>query len=192
MGEGKRIVPRGSWGAVPPKPEIERQRYEGPLPKVIDHVVIHHTAFPADYPPNALQRYAQGSGWDDIAYHFYILGDGTIYQGRELRYVGGHAGESEEANLSHDITKDPDYGSIGIALAGNFSGETDYATEAQIRSLRWLIGSLRHDYPKIVRDHVVLHREVDREITKKRGYTPTRSQQTDCPGNGLARQIKKL
>lgn len=197
------IIPREAWGAVPPKPTIKTQEYKVPLPGVIDYVVVHKTDLPRNFSPRDLQRYFQQASrypWDDVAYQYYITWDGKIYEGREMRYVGGHAGRSKESLAERkkgnpdEIKMDPDYGSIGIALAGIFADDLnkDLASKAQIESLRWLIGHLRAQYPKITGDHVILHKEVDKKITTARGYTPEITDHTNCPGKGVSRQMEKL
>lgn len=189
-----KIISRSEWGAQPPKSGIEKQIYVTPLPNVLENIVIHHTAFADRYSPAEVQRYALTTGWDDFAYHYYITGDGKVYEGRELKYIGGHAGQSVEANRDHDLKKDPDYGSIGIALGGAFFAKTDRATEPQIESLRKLIVLLEGRFPKITADHILLHREVDDKITRPRGFTPYRAgnESTTCPGEGIVVQIDEL
>ncbi|MBI2083547.1 MAG: N-acetylmuramoyl-L-alanine amidase [Deltaproteobacteria bacterium] len=203
MGGG--IIPRTAWQALPPKPTLHEQEYEVPLTEVLDYIVIHKTNLRRNLPPLDLQRRSQNSlryPWDDIPYHYYITWDGKIYEGREMKYVGGHAGRSYESvkekgagNPDH-ITKDPDYGSIGVALAGMIHDDIprDYASWAQIESLKWLIGYLRNEYPRITRDRVILHREVDKKITRKRKLTPYPDVQgrTNCPGNGISKQMEGL
>ncbi|MBI2980746.1 MAG: N-acetylmuramoyl-L-alanine amidase [Deltaproteobacteria bacterium] len=192
-----RIIPRAEWGALPPEPNIESQRYQAPLPGIIDSIVIHKTNLPRNFSPLALQKaflQSERQDWDDTAYHYYILGNGTIYEGREMKYVGAHAGKSQESVAEGELKKDPDYGSIGIALAGIFYKEMkrDYATEAQMQSLKWLLGYLRERFPNIGPDRVVLHKEVDRRITEKRGYTPYRPGHTNCPGKGVSKQVGQI
>lgn len=201
---GDTIIPRKQWGALPPKPAIKEQEYKLPLPEVIDYLVVHKTHLPRSLTPQALQRRAQDGRenkvWDDIPYHYYITWNGKIYEGREMRYVGGHAGKSKEALAGKErkepdfIKKDPDYGSIGIALAGYIDPDLqkDLASKAQIESLKWLIGYLRARYPRVTLDHVLLHKEIDDKITRTRGYTPAVIAHTDCPGRGVSKQVERL
>ena len=91
-------------------------------------------------------------GFNDVSYHFIIASDGTILEWRPLGRVWAHAGETKEANdaatkalpggtpdiakatgdeykkklLSYvaAMKKDPDYGSVGICLVGNFESNS--------------------------------------------------------------------
>jgi hypothetical protein len=76
---------RESWGARPPSLEL--------TPHEIDTITIHHTGRPHDDTPmderlRRWQDYHQSIGFGDIAYHFIIAADGTVYEGRDYRLVG--------------------------------------------------------------------------------------------------------
>lgn len=73
------------------------------------------------------RQHVVDKGWADIAYHFLIAPDGTIYEGRDFRVRGTH---TEEFNT----------GQVGIALIGNFDGE-DPSPE-QVQALESLVASL--------------------------------------------------
>lgn len=139
-------------------------------------IVLHHSAVPA--PPNGdyaqFARYltrihrARGYGlfyWGriyNLGYHYLILPDGTVIQGRPDRARGAHA---------------RGYNSyIGICLVGDFStlhnpdGATGprEPTPAQIQSLVELASRLKGRY-SIAAEKILLHRDID--------------SQTECPGD---------
>lgn len=180
------IIPRAAWGAISPKKSIKTQRYKSPQ-KELQRIVIHHAAFTPHFPPLALQKYSMRTrGFDDIGYHFYILGDGTVYEGRELKYGGAHAGVAVEATATRNFKLDPDYGSIGIAVAGCFHEqqcrEAHHPSEAQKLALGALIVYLRERFPKIGKGDILPHSEVKEKVIKANGQTPAKSYETACPG----------
>lgn len=180
------IVPRQDWGAVPPRETIQSQEYKN-LKKELKRIVIHHAAFTPHFPPAALQNYSMKTrGFDDIGYHFYIMEDGTIYEARELKYGGAHAGECKEATETHNFKLDPDYGSIGIAVAGCFDPrqcrEAHIPSEAQKMALGALVVYLRKQFPKIGKEDVLAHLEVKQKVIVAAGLTPRKSYETSCPG----------
>ncbi len=96
--------------------------------EAINLTVVHHTATRASLDPwEAAIYHVNTLEWPGIAYHYFIVPGGTIYQTNKLETVSYHAGNSN--------TK-----SIGVALAGNFwSGDgVGRPSLAQERSLRWL------------------------------------------------------
>ena len=75
----------------------------------IEYLIIHHTATRADLPAERIARYqVQQQDRPGIAYHFYITGDGTVYQTNRLETVSNHAYGSSAVG-------------VGIAFAGDFS-----------------------------------------------------------------------
>lgn len=76
---------RESWGAQPPDRELEGH--------VVDTITIHHTGqslgdMAMEERLQEWQNYHQSMGSGDIAYHMIIAPDGTVYAGREHRFVG--------------------------------------------------------------------------------------------------------
>ncbi|PIE24419.1 MAG: hypothetical protein CSA62_03845 [Planctomycetota bacterium] len=166
-----RILPRTSWNCSPAKPE--RMTAMG-RPR---RLTIHHTAI---FGPDsalasrkqirAIQHEHQArEGWGDIGYHFLIDRGGRIYQGRQLRYQGAHAGD----HLSNQQN-------IGICLLGNYHNRRVAAarpqrpTRAQLQSLLSLLRSLRSQY-SIPVSGILTHREVH----------PKGPGATECPGDTL-------
>lgn len=138
-------------------------------------IVIHHSAVPQPLGGRAVDARVidsihkqRGFGvfcWGRvfyIGYHYVILPDGTVQDGRPERCRGAHA-------LGFNAY-------IGICLVGNFSLKDEAAgeygrgrpSEAQMRALHELCRRLMADY-NIPSERVLTHRNVD---TK-----------TDCPGD---------
>lgn len=126
---------------------------EEPLRDYYDTVVIHHTVGPQYQDIGDLEnKFILERQWPTIGYHFVIKGDGTVYEGMPINYVGWHV----EENNSHKI---------GISLMGNFQhdsgpvgtmedvlhlitdGEVSSTpTRNQLESLRKLIQILHYMY----------------------------------------------
>lgn len=138
-------------------------------------IIIHHSAIPPrpdGRPIDAAlideihrERGFSSFYWGrfyHIGYHYLILPDGTVQQGRPEHCKGAHA----QGYNSY----------IGICLVGNFSsrdnpnGERGLTapTTAQIRALNGLIHSLRQKY-ELPAQNVLRHNEV--------------SASTECPGD---------
>lgn len=83
--------------------------------------------------------------WGDVGYNFLIGADGTIYEGRALKFEGAHV-------ANHNA------GNIGIAFLGDY-GKSPLST-AQIRSAGALVGQLSHIYG-IGPDKVFTHAQWD-------------------------------
>jgi N-acetyl-anhydromuramyl-L-alanine amidase AmpD len=81
-------------------------------------------------------------GFSDIGYHFVILLDGTVQEGRSVSIAGAHC----EGNNSD---------SIGVCLVG----VNDFSTE-QVRSLMYLVLGLMQQH-KVPIDGVFCHYELD-------------------------------
>lgn len=84
----------------------------------IEYLIIHHTAIKSDISAERIASYqVQQQDRPGIAYHFYITGDGTVYQTNHLETVSNHAYDKSAVG-------------VGIAFAGDFT-ET-IPTEAQL------------------------------------------------------------
>jgi hypothetical protein len=130
------IITRAQWGA---NEQIRRNRKQGPL--IADEVhlaIVHHTAGSNSYSRSqsaavvrAVELYhVRGNGWDDIGYNFLVDKYGQIFEGRyggmEKAVVGAHA-------LGFN------YGSVGVALIGNYNGAglSAAARSALVKLLAW-------------------------------------------------------
>jgi hypothetical protein len=148
--------------------------------------------------------------FNDIAYNFIIATDGTIYAGRPLTHMGLHAGytneskDYEEKHLENGVaiifkeqgeekTKliehfkkanmmDPDYGSVGIALCGDFDG-SGKPTEAQVIALSKLLNDIKK-HLDIPTKNIIGHNEVGEKVIRASGLTQKSPKKT-CPGKGL-------
>ena len=76
----------------------------------------------------------QTRGWADIAYHFVIDIDGRIWQARDLRWQGAHAGNNASNRFN-----------VGISLMGNFEIQELHGaqTDALVVLVRWLAAEFR-------------------------------------------------
>ena len=101
--------------------------------------------------------------WGDIGYHYLIDSAGRIFEGRELRWQGAHAGGPGGVNNTQNI---------GICMLGDFLKRPP--TPAALKSLELLIESLRGQY-KIPATRVYAHKE----------FTTTQ-----CPGPALSAWLK--
>jgi N-acetyl-anhydromuramyl-L-alanine amidase AmpD len=174
------IVSRRQWGARPPKKDPQWYEYPKSAPLPLKRIVVHHTADPLGQTVKELQDKMMRNGYSDLAYHFVITSDGTIHEGRTMNAVGAHAGAFKG---NKDITKDPDYGAIGVVVTGDFESRVenrwspDAPTPAQRRSLEMLLKHLVWKY-QLAPSMILRHSEV------KRDGAPT-----ECPGAKLSPDV---
>lgn len=145
----------------------------------ITKITVHHEGMDAAYACSPSQvkadlRTIQRGHEDrmhagDIGYHYIIDYNGRIWEGRDLKWQGAHAGNS-----------DANRGNVGICLMGNF--DIQRPTSAQMGSLRTLLDYLMHAY-HISASNVYTHREVKRMF----GLAGT-----DCPGKYLQSQMNAI
>ena len=166
------ILPRSSWHnrrAVPRKMELMGQP---------TRITIHHTAMAAPHSQNEAKEQIRliqrnqilRNHWGDIGYHFLIDPWGRVFEGRELKYQGAHAGDGK--TNKHNI---------GICLLGNFQPGEEGAsppTPAQIDSMRNLVRILSDNFD-IPPSQVFSHRQI-------------RPRATFCPGTLLLPKIQQL
>ena len=95
----------------------------------IERLTVHHAGLQSSFtgPPRfrSWQNLHQGRGWGDIAYHYIIGIDGTVYEGRDPAY-------EPDTGTDYDTT-----GHLGIVVEGNF--EIDEPTQAQLDALVQLL-----------------------------------------------------
>ena len=112
------VVAREAWGAQ--SPVVERMTAH-----TIEELTVHHAGDqsivtgPQRY--RAWQAWHLDRGWGDLAYHYIIGVDGTVYEGRDTRYAG-------DTGTNYDPT-----GHFLVVVEGNF--EVDVPTRAQLDSL---------------------------------------------------------
>lgn len=172
------IVSRSEWGARPinlKAPEefglFDSQTnpegilyYPSDLQTVLNTIVIHHSAFAFAGPVEIQGLHMERRGYADVAYHFVIDSDGTIYEGREIGIRGAHV---QGFNT----------GSIGIVLLGNFN-ETK-PTQSQLDSLGELADYLRDTYGI-------------RYLAGHKDYPNQSPDGTECPGDSLYPLLSEL
>lgn len=164
------ILPRAKWNARPATWDKD------PIGKIW-RVTVHHSATPFDSSDTAMtaahisgiQRTHQGDrGWADIGYHFLVDRAGRIWEGRELRWQGAHAG-------NHELNA----GNVGICVLGDYSSRG--LSSAQESSLTRLLDWLRKKNG-ISSGNVLTHREI-------REHNDHGS--SECPGPKITAFVKR-
>lgn len=123
----RRVIPREDWGARYAPSGIKRQI--GALDKWLHHSV---TVAPDVEPPftddykaiRAIESITEQRFRIGMAYTFLITPAGLVFEGHPVDQIGAHTGGYNT-------------GSAGICLVGNY--EKDDPTDAQMRSLDWLL-----------------------------------------------------
>jgi len=165
------IVSRAEWGARPLDLQAPEEfgafdpqdnpagvlAYPGDLREALNTIVVHHSAYPGAGPLEIQSLHMERRGFADVAYHFMIAADGTIYEGRDLHIRGAHV---QGFNT----------GSVGVVLLGNFNEEEP--GDAQLNSLRALVDYLRYAYDI-------------RYLAGHRDYPGQSPDGTECPGEHL-------
>ncbi|MBI4866142.1 MAG: N-acetylmuramoyl-L-alanine amidase [Candidatus Wallbacteria bacterium] len=155
------IVRRADWGG-----RAARETYEPSRP---GKLTVHHSSQPrasrckGAATIRGIQQFHMASrGWKDIAYHYLIAPDGTVYQGRPEGASGSHSR--------------PNRHKLGVCVLGNFNrGEesvTPLARASLVRLLAYLAG--KHG---ISARAIYGHRDFNR---------------TDCPGGALYGDLDRL
>ncbi len=171
------IVTRSQWGAQSPRCtpyESNKWRF-----------AIHHTAGALAIGVSDGKTIVKGTqnyhrntrGWCDIAYHFAVGSDGTIYEARQLGLKGGHT-SGTAGGVSNNT------GNIGIVMLGcfnNASGCNHPVSNAMINAA----GKLAHrlaDMYGIVRS----------TSTVKGHKQHTNTTITSCPGTGVLNRLSDI
>ncbi len=186
------VISRADWGARPPKSDISTYESYGLQKPVYTDVVLHITNMGKGYGTAEAKRIQDKQMDDlkmsDIAYNFLIDSDGRIFEGRSLRQVPSHAGQSQEGNTDKDIRLDPDYAAIGISFS---SGADDALSDEQIKSAKKLI-LFWHSHSGFNIREVYTHAEVKQRL-ELRGLTPIGGYNPhECTGHGSVEQILDL
>jgi LysM repeat protein len=126
-----RIVPRGTWSKYKMKSNVNPMGH-------IKKITVHHTTVPDNIDKmsdiqylNIIEKTHQKKRWASIGYHYIIGRDGTIYQGRPIKYQGAHVSGANSNN-------------IGVSLIGDFNKKLPNST--QLNSLNTMLGYLRKKY----------------------------------------------
>lgn len=160
---GITVRPRTSWNARPPKAkDLE------PLTRVF-RITVHHSGEITNVGNEtdvsnllrAIQNTHQnGERYADIGYHFLIDAKGRVWQGRDLKYQGAHAGNGAL-----------NAGNVGVCLLGDFDKQS--LPVAQAKSLITVLDALRKRYG-VRRENIYGHGEI-RKLGGIGG--------TECPGD---------
>lgn len=108
----------------------------------INKIIVHCTATPEgrDVSVDDIRIWHAQRGFTDIGYHYVILLDGTIADGRPIELSGAHT-----VGHNHD--------SIGVAYVGGMSKDMkrakDTRNESQKNSLATLLKSLVIQFPNV-------------------------------------------
>ena len=98
----------------------------------INKIIIHHSASPAKTTVDDIRDWhVHGNGWSDIGYHYIILADGSIEEGRPVKTIGAHC-------------KGKNRYSIGVCVVGNF--ESNQPTPDQVTSFVKIVNDLCAGY----------------------------------------------
>ena len=98
-------------------------------------IILHHTASMSGDVYSIHQDHLKRN-WAGIGYHYLILPNGTIQEGRPIKYVGSHCAGNNTS-------------SIGIALLGDFTKVQP--TKEQLGAAKYLIEKLKKEVPSIYR-----------------------------------------
>lgn len=132
---GIRVITRDQWGSG----DGESSPRWVPMFQRPFHVIIHHTAAeggangPLGDMTTIWAYHTFSLGWGDIGYNYLIDPQGNVYEGR----AGGD-------NVVGAHTQHFNYGSIGIALMGDYS--VSKPSKAMLESLRRLLTMLSNRY----------------------------------------------
>ena len=115
-------------------------------PKKVKFIIVHHSATPRDKTTfESIKKYhVEVRKFWDIGYHWVILGDSTLKQGRSEEYIGAHA-------------KGVNFESVGVCVVGNF--EIEQPTRQQLETLELVLNQLMRKY-NVSPVNVLGHRDV--------------------------------
>lgn len=127
----------------------------------INLIVVHCSATMEGHPFNAkaIDQMHRARGFNKIGYHYVVLLDGTVEEGRKEEEVGAHVSGYNQ-------------NSIGVCYIGGIGKEgaaKDTRTPQQKASLANLIRQLRVKYPGA---RVVGHRDLSPDINHDGRITP--------------------
>lgn len=163
------VVTRDNWGARTPDP-----RNLTPHRGAWKYITVHHSAMEGGVKLDgtlatavrAVRRIQaaqmDSSDFGDVGYHFLIDDKGRIFQGRELRWQGAHAGGRNNV------------GNVGVCVIGNFD---------EARPTRAALGAL---------DRLVQTLERELDIPEGRVKAHLDWKGTACPGKHLLPHVRNL
>jgi RHS repeat-associated protein len=133
------------------------------LDGILHTIVIHHEGNWQTYDVLQVQYDQMQGGYYDIAYHFVIGQDGTIYQGRDISVRGAHVESANTGRIGILWLGDFEPGlafSNGIHLPFDLNGTDSAPTLSQLSSTVWLTMWLDSVYGI---DSVVGHNDLNKD-----------------------------
>lgn len=108
----------------------------------IDEIIVHCTATKTGkhFDVNDVRRWHWQRNFRDIGYHYLVLLDGTVQQGRPVAEAGAHC-------TGHNTC------SIGVCYVGGIAASgrpADTRTPQQRQALRNLLTDLKRQFPKAI------------------------------------------
>jgi N-acetyl-anhydromuramyl-L-alanine amidase AmpD len=136
----------------------------------INKITVHHTTVlpvyrnksNAEIVKSIFNFHRHNKGWADIGYHYLIGSDGTVYQGRQEKFQGAHAGASNNKY------------NLGIALIGDFTQQRP--SSRQLEALESLI-SEKVRINNISPNNIYGHKDL---------------KATECPGPYLYMELQEI
>lgn len=105
--------------------------------KDIRSIIVHCSASGPKTTLEDIKKWHKQRGWKDVGYHYVILADGKLKQGREWQEVGAHCQGQNRCTL-------------GICLVGGNDGKTLHKfSQEQMKTLEILIEGLRLSFGNI-------------------------------------------
>jgi hypothetical protein len=187
-------VRRAEWGA-------DESRRPGPIEfdATVEKIVVHHTALdePAGDWRGQVRRIYESetaAGYRDIAYHYLVDPNGTIYEGRWARdYAPGATPDGEDGHgrsVRGGHARGHNPRTLGFALLGNYTRTrpTDAALAALGDLLVWKCARWKID-PHGASDYATLH-DGTQTFPNIVGHGSIRA--TLCPGARLEALLPDL
>ena len=128
-------------------------------------IVIHHAGLTKDMDIDvpAIHDMHLGNGWSGIGYHFVIHKDGTIEEGRPLKYQGAHSYKNNQFT-------------VGICMTGNYN--IGYPPLEQALAVQQLTAALCQKFDIEPADYTIFgHRDLN---------------DTSCPGENFYPHLPQL
>lgn len=163
------VLPRSAWSARPAN-RSDLIPLGNPVCITMHHTTIllnsHSSKVAAAQLYQIQGDHQKSNGWADIGYHYLIDRAGRVWEGRELRWQGAHAGG------------DANRGNIGVCLLGRFLRGADGQDPSpeQAASLDRLLRWLCSEY----------------DIGSNKIYFHRRFKATECPGPRLEAVVNDI
>jgi hypothetical protein len=185
------IITRAQWHAN----EAIRRDRTARYADAVHLAIVHHTAGSNSYSPSqsasivrAVELYhVLGNGWDDIGYNFLVDKYGQVFEGRwggmEKPVVGAHA-------------MGFNYGSVGVALIGNYNGAglTPAERASLVKLLSWRLDASHVDplsrVTRLSTGNPRYHLGTPVQLRAISGHRDTYA--TSCPGNSVYAQLPSI